>query len=174
MAVAAIGAIRMAIPIRTSDVPPAYRYDAWRSIVCDTLGPLDFRSHPDVQLSGEIEAGRLGPVNVGRVQTSTPHSAHRTPGLIRRGGSELYRVVLAMSGNLRLGQRWPGRAAPTRRVRDLRLRPAVRAGRSPRMPPRASPTRPRPSAVRRSESRNLVVCRCSSPNGRLSTNCRMS
>jgi hypothetical protein len=64
----------MAILIRTSDVPPAYRYDAWRSVVCDTLGPLDFRSDPEVPLSGEIEAGHLGPVNVGRVQTSTPHS----------------------------------------------------------------------------------------------------
>jgi AraC-like DNA-binding protein len=99
----------MAILIRTSDVPPAYRYDAWRSIVCDTLGPLDFRSDPDVPLSGEIEAGQLGPVNVGRVQTSTPHSVHRTPSLIRRGSSELYRVVLAMSGNPRLSQ--DGRAA---------------------------------------------------------------
>jgi AraC-like DNA-binding protein len=112
MALAAIGATRMAILIRTSDVPPAHRYDAWRSIVCDTLGPLDFRSDPDVPLSGEIEAGHLGPVNVGRVQTSTPHSVHRTPGLIRRGGSELYRVVLAMSGSLRLAQ--DGRAAQLR------------------------------------------------------------
>jgi AraC-like DNA-binding protein len=99
----------MAVLIRTSDVPPAYRYDAWRSIVCDTLGPLDLRSDPDVPLSGEIEAGHLGPVNVGRVATSTPHSVHRTPGLIRRGSAELYRVVLAMSGNPRLGQ--DGRAA---------------------------------------------------------------
>jgi AraC-like DNA-binding protein len=109
MALAAMGAIRMAVLIRTSDVPPAYRYDAWRSVVCDTLGPLDFRSDPDVPLSGEIEAGHLGPVNVGRVQTSTPHSVHRTPGLIRRGSAELYRVVLAMSGNPRLAQ--DGRAA---------------------------------------------------------------
>jgi AraC-like DNA-binding protein len=102
----------MAVLIRTSDVPPAYRYDAWRSIVCDTLGPLDFRSDPDVPLSGEIEAGHLGPVNVGGVQTSTPHSVHRTPGLIRRGSAELYRVVLAMSGNPRLEQ--DGRAAQLR------------------------------------------------------------
>jgi AraC-like DNA-binding protein len=102
----------MAILIRTSDVPPAYRYEAWRSIVCDTLGPLDFRSDPDVPLEGEIEAGHIGPVNVGRVQTSTPHSVHRTPGLIRRGGSELYRVVLAMSGSLRLEQ--DGRATRLR------------------------------------------------------------
>ena len=102
----------MAVLIRTSDVPPAHRHDAWRSIVCDTLGPLDFRSDPDVPLWGEIEAGRLGPVNVGRVQTSTPHSVHRTPGLIRRGSSELYRVVLAMSGRPRLEQ--DGRAAQLR------------------------------------------------------------
>jgi AraC-like DNA-binding protein len=102
----------MAVLIRTSDVAPAHRHDAWRSIVCDTLGPLDFRSDPDVPLWGEIEAGRLGPVNVGRVQTSTPHSVHRTPGLIRRGSSELYRVVLAMSGRPRLEQ--DGRAAQLR------------------------------------------------------------
>ena len=112
MALAGMGAIGMAVLIRTSDVPPAYRYDAWRSIVCDTLGPLDFRSDPDVPLSGEIEAGHLGPVIVGRVQTSTPHSVHRTPGLIRRGSAELYRVVLAMSGNPRLAQ--DGRAAQLR------------------------------------------------------------
>jgi AraC-like DNA-binding protein len=94
----------MSVLIRTSDIPPEQRYDAWRSIVCDTLGPLDFRSDPDVPLWGEIAAGRLGPVNVGRVLTSTPHSVHRTPGLIRRGSSELYRVVLAMSGTPRLAQ----------------------------------------------------------------------
>lgn len=102
----------MVVLIRTSEVPPAQRYDAWRSIVCDTLGPLDFRSDPDVPLAGEIEAGSLGPVNVGRVQTSTPHSVHRTPGLIRQGGSELYRVVLAITGSPRLEQ--DGRAAQLR------------------------------------------------------------
>ena len=102
----------MVVLIRTSDVPPADRYDAWRSVVCDTLGPLDFRSDPDVPLSGEIEAGQLGRVNIGRVQTSTPHSVHRTPGLIRRGSAELYRVVLAISGNPRLEQ--DGRAARLR------------------------------------------------------------
>lgn len=63
-------------------------------------------------LSGEIEAGHLGPVNVGRVQTATPHSVHRTPGLIRRGSAEVYRVVLAMSGSPRLEQE--GRAARLR------------------------------------------------------------
>jgi AraC-like DNA-binding protein len=99
----------MAVLIRTSEVPPAQRSDAWRAIVCDTLGPLDFRSDPDVPLSGEIEAGQLGPVTVGRVETATPHSVHRTPGLIRRGSAELYRVVLAMSGRPRLEQ--DGRAA---------------------------------------------------------------
>src|SRR6059058_6537447 len=94
----------MAILIRTRDVPPEELRDAWRTVVCDTLGPLDFRSDPGTPLRGEIAAGQLGPVNVGRVQTSTPHSVHRTPGLIRRGSAELYRVVLAMSGNPRLGQ----------------------------------------------------------------------
>jgi AraC-like DNA-binding protein len=88
----------MAVLIRTEDIPPEQRHDAWRSVVCDTLGPLDFRSDPGTPLRGEIAAGALGPVNVGRVETSTPHSVHRTPGLIRRGSPELYRVALTMSG----------------------------------------------------------------------------
>jgi AraC-like DNA-binding protein len=94
----------MGVLIRTSDVPAKLRAEAWRSIVCDTLGPLDMRSDPDVPLRGEIAAGRLGPVTIGLVQTSTPHSVHRTPGLIRRDSPELYRVVLVMSGSLRLMQ----------------------------------------------------------------------
>ena len=99
----------MAILIRTEDVPPEQLHDAWRSVVCDTLGPLDFRSDPGIPLRGEIAAGQLGPVNVGRVETSTPHSVHRTPGLIRRGSPELYRIALTMSGHACLLQ--DGRAA---------------------------------------------------------------
>src|SRR5438132_174207 len=99
----------MAISVRTSDVRPEELRDAWRSVVCDTLGPLDLRSDPDTPLRGEIEAGQLGPVSVGRVKTSTPHSVYRTPGLIRRDSPELYRVALAMSGTACLRQ--DGRAA---------------------------------------------------------------
>jgi AraC-like DNA-binding protein len=94
----------MTILIRTREVPAAQRYDAWRSVVCDTLGPLDMRVDSDAPLDGEIEAGQLGQVTVGRVQTSTSHSVHRTPGLIRRDSPELYRVVLAMSGSPLLSQ----------------------------------------------------------------------
>jgi AraC-like DNA-binding protein len=102
----------MPLLIRTSDVPPAHRHDAWRSIVCDTLGPLEMRSDPRTPLRGEIAAGSLGPVSVGRVKTSTPHSVHRTPGLIRRGHPELYRVAMAVSGSPYLAQN--GRAARLR------------------------------------------------------------
>jgi AraC-binding-like domain len=77
------------------------------------LGPLDLRIDPDTPLRGEIESGQLGQVSVGRVKTSTPHSVHRTPGLIRRESPELYRVVLAMSGSPLLRQ--DGRAAQLRR-----------------------------------------------------------
>ena len=102
----------MAILIRTSDVPPEELRDAWRAVVCDTLGPLDFRSDPDIPLQGEIAAGQLGPVNVGRVETSTPHSVYRTAGLIRRDSPELYRVALTMSG--RAGLLQDGRTAQLR------------------------------------------------------------
>ncbi|MGP3913718.1 AraC-like ligand-binding domain-containing protein [Nonomuraea sp. 10N515B] len=94
----------MAVLIRTSDVPAKHRHDAWRSIVCDTLGPLDLRIDPDAPLRGEIEMGRLGAVGVGRIRTSTPHSVHRTAGLIHRDNPDLYRVVLALSGSPRLAQ----------------------------------------------------------------------
>lgn len=103
----------MTVLIRTSDVPPKHRHDAWRSIVCDTLGPLDLRIDPDAPLRGEIEIGQLGSVGVGRVRTSTPHSVHRTAGLIHRDNPELYRVVLALSGSARLAQ--DGRAAQLNR-----------------------------------------------------------
>jgi AraC-like DNA-binding protein len=99
----------MTILIRTSDVPAAQRHDAWRSIVCDTLGPLDMRSDPGIPLRGEIGAGQLGPVRVGRVKTSTPHSVYRRAGLIRRGDPEVYRVALAVSGRAHLRQ--DGRSA---------------------------------------------------------------
>ncbi|MGI5292605.1 helix-turn-helix domain-containing protein [Nonomuraea polychroma] len=94
----------MAVLIRTSDLPAKRRHDAWRSLVCDTLGPLDLRIDPDAPLRGEIEMGRLGSVGVGRVRTSTPHSVHRTAGLIHRDNPDLYRVVLALSGSPRLAQ----------------------------------------------------------------------
>ncbi|MEV0229162.1 helix-turn-helix domain-containing protein [Nonomuraea sp. NPDC050786] len=94
----------MAVLIRTRDLPAGQRHDAWRSVVCDTLGPLDLRIDPDAPLRGEIEAGQLGPVGVGRVRTSTPHSVHRTSGLIRRDSPELYRVVLALEGSPRVAQ----------------------------------------------------------------------
>src|SRR6202035_1513175 len=100
----AMEAMGMTILIRTREVPAAQRRGAWRSVACDTLGPLDMRADPDAPLDGEIEAGQLGEVTVGRVQTSTPHSVHRTPGLIRRDSPELYRVVLAMSGSPILSQ----------------------------------------------------------------------
>src|ERR1700745_3521975 len=89
----------MAILIRTRDVPPEELRDAWRTVVRDTLGPLDFRSDPDLPLQGEIAAGQLAPVKRGRGESSPPHSVSRTPGLIRRDSPELYRVALAMSGH---------------------------------------------------------------------------
>lgn len=46
------------------------------------------------------------------MRTSTPHSVHRTRGLIRRESPELYRVVLAMSGSLLVAQ--DGRSARLR------------------------------------------------------------
>ncbi|SEG85138.1 AraC-type DNA-binding protein [Nonomuraea solani] len=94
----------MAVLIRTSDLPAEHRHDAWRDIVCDTLGPLDTKIAPGAPLWGEIEIGRLDSVGVGRIHTSTPHSVHRTPRLIRRDSPELYRVVLTVSGSTRLEQ----------------------------------------------------------------------
>ena len=94
----------MAVLIRAGDVPAARRVDAWLSVVCDALGRLDVRMDRDVPLRGQIEAARLGPLGVGRIQTSTPHSVHRTPGLIRRDDPELYRVVLPVAGTVTLEQ----------------------------------------------------------------------
>jgi len=90
--------------IRAGDVPAERRVKAWLDVVCDALGALDVRMDRDIPLRGQIEAARLGPLGVGRIQTSTPHSVHRTPGLIRRDGQELHRAVLVVSGTVLLGQ----------------------------------------------------------------------
>ena len=44
----------MAILIRTSDVPPAQRHDAWRSVVCDTLGPPHGTTGQVFSLAGRL------------------------------------------------------------------------------------------------------------------------
>jgi AraC-like DNA-binding protein len=85
-------------------MPARERRELWRHLVCDTLGPLDMRSDPTAPLDGEITAGRLAAVDVAQVRTSTPHSVHRTPGLIRQGGGDLCRVVLPISGRPVLAQ----------------------------------------------------------------------
>lgn len=98
--------------IRASDLPLGDRHDAWRSVVRDTLGPLDMRIDADAPLRGEIEAGEVGRVRVGRVETTTPHSVHRTAGLISEASPPLYRLVLAMAGRPRVAQ--DGRTAQLR------------------------------------------------------------
>ncbi|SDJ20050.1 AraC-type DNA-binding protein [Nonomuraea maritima] len=103
----------MGVLIRTGDLPARRRIDAWCGIVCDILGPLDVRIDREAPLRGTIETGELGPVKVGRIQTSTPHGVHRTAGLIRGDGPELYRVVMAVSGSACLSQ--DGREARLRR-----------------------------------------------------------
>jgi hypothetical protein len=50
--------------IRTDDVPASRRREAWRQVVCDTLGPLDFRMDPDAPLSGD--PGELAIYDFGR------------------------------------------------------------------------------------------------------------
>lgn len=89
----------MGVLIRTRDLPAARRREEWLNVVCDVLGPLDTKIEADGPPDGEIAAGRLGPVGVGRVETTTPHSVHRTPRLISSADPELYRVLLPMSGS---------------------------------------------------------------------------
>jgi AraC-like DNA-binding protein len=83
---------------------PGERLDAWNHAARTTLGPLDMRVHSDGPLWGEIVTERLGAVTVARVHTTTPHSVHRTPGLIRQDSPEFYRVVLPIAGGHHLTQ----------------------------------------------------------------------
>lgn len=94
----------MGILIRTSELSPARRREAWRELVCEALGPLEMRIDPDAPLHGEIEAGDVGSIGVGRVSTTTRHSVHRTSALVRRAGPEVHRLVLAVSGRPRVAQ----------------------------------------------------------------------
>lgn len=94
----------MGLLIRTSDLPLGRRRQAWREVVCETLGPLEMRCDPDAPLEGQIEAGAVGAIGVGRVQTTTRHSVHRTEALVRRNSPELHRLVLAVEGRPRIEQ----------------------------------------------------------------------
>lgn len=94
----------MAILIRTAELAPAHRRQAWREVVCETLGPLEMRIDPDAPLHAEIEMGAIGSIGVGRVETTTRQSVQRTPALVRRGSPQLDRLVLAASGRPRVAQ----------------------------------------------------------------------
>lgn len=77
--------------------------------MCDTLGPLDVRVDPVISLWGEIHVGDLGAVRIAQIKTRNASSVHRTAGLIRSGGPDVYRVVLPFAGTHYLRQ--GGRAA---------------------------------------------------------------
>ncbi len=94
----------MGILIRTSDLPPSRRREAWRELVCEALGPLEMRIDPDAPLHGVVEAAEVGSIGVGRVATTTRHSVHRTSALVRRASPEVHRLVLAVSGRPRVAQ----------------------------------------------------------------------
>jgi AraC-like DNA-binding protein len=94
----------VALLIRTSDLPAGRRRQAWREVVCETLGPLEMRSDPDEPLEGQIEAGAVGAIGVGRIRTTTRHSVHRTEALVRRDSPQLHRLVLAVEGRPRIEQ----------------------------------------------------------------------
>lgn len=89
----------MSVLINTGDLPATQRWQAWCHTICDTVGPLDVRKvDQDAPLWGRINAGTLGPARLAKVTTNAAHTAHRTPGLIRRDSAELYRVALALGG----------------------------------------------------------------------------
>lgn len=94
----------MGVLIRTADLPVIRRHAAWRDVVCETLGPLELHIDRDAPLHAEIEAGSIGPIGVGRVQTTTAQSVHRTSGLVRGDSPELHRLVLAVVGRPRVAQ----------------------------------------------------------------------
>ncbi|WP_279582316.1 hypothetical protein [Fodinicola feengrottensis] len=103
----------MTILIRADDVPARQRREAWRSVAAELLGPLDVYVDPGVPLRGEMHADSLGPLRVGRVQTSTPHGVRRTAGQIGRdsralsGGARDFRESAVAAGR-------PGLAAAQR------------------------------------------------------------
>ena len=86
----------------------------FRLRVAITRGSAPYATPLACWTSGSIKASRytgksglrrLGPVGVGTVVTTTPHSVHRTPGLIRRDSTEVYRVALVVAGCPVLRQR---------------------------------------------------------------------
>jgi AraC-like DNA-binding protein len=90
--------------IRTADIAPALRSHAWREVVCEALGPLEARIDRDDPVHGQIEIGAIGSIGLGRIQTTTRQSVHRTPALVRGDSAQFHRVVLAVAGRPRVAQ----------------------------------------------------------------------
>src|SRR4051812_43049744 len=90
----------------TTTVPGMDRYDYYRAGAACELAPVEVYGRAPGRLSARMSVGRVGDFDVEEL-TWTADAAiitRRTERLIRIGGQERYRLVLAVAGEVQLEQ----------------------------------------------------------------------
>ncbi|MFI9844537.1 helix-turn-helix domain-containing protein [Nonomuraea sp. NPDC051941] len=85
--------------ISTAEVPAEERFAYWREMNSKLHVPYDLRCDPRMESGFRAHVGfsEFGPVQA-TLATIVPHSAHRTPRLIRRADPELFELACTVSG----------------------------------------------------------------------------
>lgn len=94
----------MTTVIRTADEPAVTRMDYWRSVVCDTMVPLDMGIERPEDYQGQLVNSDLGSTQVTEITTSST-VVRRTPKHIRVSDPALYKLELQTRGTSVLSQR---------------------------------------------------------------------
>jgi AraC-like DNA-binding protein len=97
---------------RTLDMPATQRFDFWKSVLAETFVPLEVtRPGGSPDFRGQLYGRDLGTLRICQVQAE-PHTALRTPRLVKAAPSGCYKLGLLRRGSAVLAQN--GREAALR------------------------------------------------------------
>ena len=103
--------------VRTSDLPVAERFEAWREQLSRLVAPIEATADDPAGFQGEIGLMDLGAVRVCSV-TASPHERRRTPRMIGRSDPDALVLKLTVRGVSEVTQ---GRRTAVLRTGDLLL-----------------------------------------------------
>ncbi|MET8515858.1 hypothetical protein [Streptomyces sp. NPDC005077] len=85
--------------VSTAEVPAGERFAFWREVNSKLYVPYDLRCAPEAETGFRAHVGfsAFGPVQA-VLATVVPHSAHRTPRLIRQADPEVFELACTMRG----------------------------------------------------------------------------
>jgi AraC-like DNA-binding protein len=83
--------------VQTLDLPASQRFDFWKHVLSDTFVPLDVHCPDATDFHGRMRGCELGALRFIEVDAQ-PHTAERTPRLIRAAPAGCYKVALQVHG----------------------------------------------------------------------------